>query len=173
MDIINLISIGIIGLVGYQVANTSNLNSNLKAIVTININKINGTVKFEQIDISTVTIEIDLDGFEPNSSHGFHVHMKSVKSGESCDLAGPHFDIDSSPHGGPFDSHKSRHVGDLGNILADGAGRVKTKFSDYLIRLNGSKSIIGRSLIIHDKPDDFKTIESSGKRLVCEEIKAI
>jgi len=169
MDFINLLSAGIIGMVGFRVFNTGLDNSNLKARVKLDSNKIKGTIKFEQVNPSTVTIELDIKGFEPNTSHGFHVHAKPIKPNDSCDLAGPHFDsnLSDSPHGGPHHNPKSRHIGDLGNILADSNGRVQTKFSDYLISLDGPNSIIGKTIVIHEFEDDFKTIESSGKRIVC------
>jgi Cu-Zn family superoxide dismutase len=172
MDFINFISVGIIGFISYRVLNTKS-EKNLKAQVKLQGDKIKGTINFEQINSSKVTIQLDLDGFEPNGSHGFHVHLKPIKPSESCDLAGPHFDMSDSPHGGPFDSDKQRHIGDLGNIHADSEGRVRTKFSDYLIKLDGPNSIINRTIVIHEKADDFKTIESSGKRIACGTIYAI
>ena len=49
-----------------------------------------------------------------------------------------------------------RHVGDLGNITADSAGKCQMKFSDKQISLRDfQRSIIGRSVVIHAKPDDL------------------
>jgi Cu-Zn family superoxide dismutase len=170
MDFVNIVSIGIIGFVGVGVFSSKST----QALVKLDGNKIKGTVKFEQINSSTVTIELDIQGFEPNTSHGFHVHANPIKPNDSCDLAGPHFDSGSeSPHGGPHHEPKLRHVGDLGNILADSNGLIRTKFSDYLIKLDGPNSIIGKTIVIHEFQDDFKTIESSGKRISCGLIESL
>lgn len=56
-------------------------------------------------------------------------------------------------HGAPQD--EIRHVGDLGNIKADATGVAKTIFSDNLISLIGSRSIVGRGLIVHQDIDDL------------------
>jgi Cu-Zn family superoxide dismutase len=166
MNFVNIVSIGIIGLVTGNVFMTKPKQT--KARADFLTGKISGYVEFAQVpNTHNVTIEVNLSGFEPNTSHGFHVHMKPIKPSDSCDQAGPHFDPTGSPHGGPHESHKKRHVGDLGNILADANGNVKVKFSDYLIELSGTNSIVGRTLVVHEKEDDLKTIESSGKRIGC------
>jgi Cu-Zn family superoxide dismutase len=41
-----------------------------------------------------------------------------------------------------------RHVGDLGNIMSDKDGNVETEFFDYFMSLNGSNSVIGRSIVV-------------------------
>jgi Cu-Zn family superoxide dismutase len=168
MDFINIVSIGIIGLVTGSVFMTKQIQS-LKARAKFDSGKIKGYVVFEQEpNTRNVTIQVNLSGFEPNTSHGFHIHEKPIEPGDSCDKAGPHFDPNnSSPHGGPHDGPKARHVGDLGNILSDANGNVQVKFSDYLIELTGQDSIVGRTLVIHESADDLKTIESSGKRIAC------
>jgi len=56
-------------------------------------------------------------------------------------------------HGGPKD--ETRHVGDLGNIMADANGSARVYISDYRITLCGPNSIIGRAVVIHSGPDDF------------------
>ncbi len=133
--------------------------------------KIRGYVEFVQVTNTTnTTIQVNLSGFEPNTLHGFHIHEKPIKLGDDCDQAGPHFNPSSSPHGGPHDSAAARHVGDLGNILADKNGNVKVEFSDYLIDFSGPNSVVWKTLVIHEFQDDLKTIESSGKRIACATI---
>jgi Cu-Zn family superoxide dismutase len=172
MDFANIVSLGIIGFVTGSVF-LSGSNTNKKAQAKFSSGQIQGTVEFAQLTDSTnIIIQVNLSGFEPNTSHGFHVHEKPIKSGDPCDKAGSHFDPTNSPHGGPHDGPKARHVGDLGNILADANGNVKVKFSDYLIELTGLNSIIGKTLVIHESQDDLKTIESSGKRIACATIYA-
>lgn len=68
-----------------------------------------------------------------------------------------------------------RHVGDLGNVIADENGRVSTSFSDSVITLYGARSIIGRAVVVHteeddlgltDHPDSHKT-GNAGGRVAC------
>jgi len=170
INIVNIVSIGIIGLVTGSVYMNGKTKP-VKARADFKTGKIRGYVKFVQIvGTNNTIIDINLSGFEPNTSHGFHIHEKSIKPSDSCDLAGSHFDPTGSPHGGPHDSQKKRHIGDLGNILADANGNVKVKFSDYYIELSGSNSIVDRTIVVHEKEDDLKTIESSGKRIGCAKI---
>lgn len=60
--------------------------------------------------------------------------------------AGPHFNPTSSEHGGPFD--EVRHVGDLGNIVADESGIAHIDIKDCLMSLSGTNGIIGRTLVV-------------------------
>ena len=56
-------------------------------------------------------------------------------------------------HGAPTDL--VRHVGDLGNILADSAGNAHFEMFDPLIALDGPYSILGRAFVIHSGEDDL------------------
>ena len=85
-----------------------------------------------------------------------------------------HFNPYNQTHGGRDDL--VRHVGDLGNLIADSQGKVITEFTDHMIKLRGDKAnIIGRGLIIHADPDDCgkgtfpdsKTTGHAGKRIAC------
>ena len=66
-------------------------------------------------------------------------------------------------------------MGDLGNIIADKNGNVSMIIKDKLVKLRGKYSVIGRSIVIHDKEDDLgrgnnkeslKT-GNAGKRIAC------
>lgn len=63
-----------------------------------------------------------------------------------CTSAGPHFNPDCVDHGGPTDS--IRHAGDLGNAVAGADGVAKINMSDKHISLQGSNSIIGRTIVV-------------------------
>ena len=120
--------------------------------------KVKGKVTFTQKD-DGVEIVAELTGLTPGE-HGFHVHEFGDCSMADGKCAGGHFNPTGMPHGGPDDA--KRHVGDLGNIKADDSGKATYKRVDKLISLNGSNSIIGRSVIVHAKADDFKTQQPPG-----------
>lgn len=112
---------------------------------------ISGTVRFQQAqDSSKVNIFVDLHGLPPGQ-HGFHVHNGS--STGFCN-AGGHFNPFSRVHGGPAD--EVRHVGDLGNIQADGSGVASVSFTDSGISLwDPARRIDDRPLMIHCGQDDL------------------
>ena len=64
------------------------------------------------------------------------------------------------PHGGPED--KKKHLGDLGNIEADRTGRAKVNLLSETISLSGRNGIVGRSIIIKERADDYKTQPAGG-----------
>jgi len=41
-----------------------------------------------------------------------------------------------------------RHVGDLGNVVADESGVAKFEVTDKLLNLTGPNSIIGRTVVV-------------------------
>src|SRR4030095_10417493 len=62
----------------------------------------------------------------------------------------------SQPHAGP--DAAARHEGERGNVEADASGNAKLDYVDHQISLgNDAKSAIGRSVVVHAKPDDLKT----------------
>ncbi|KAL0477620.1 superoxide dismutase, Cu-Zn family [Acrasis kona] len=104
--------------------------------------------------------------------HGFHVHQYGDLT-NGCITAGPHFNPGNKTHGGP--GIEERHVGDLGNVVADKDGVAKIDLVDEQVVLSGRDSVIGRSLIIHADEDDLgkgghedsKTTGHAGARLAC------
>jgi Cu-Zn family superoxide dismutase len=127
--------------------------------------KVKGKVTFRQVD-GGVEIVAELTGLSPGE-HGFHVHEYGDCSMADGKCAGAHFNPTKKDHGGPDSAN--RHVGDLGNNKAGANGEGTYKRDDKLIALSGPNSIIGRSVIIHAKPDDLKTQPSgdAGDRIGC------
>jgi len=132
------------------------------------IPNLEGTVEFiEKVDTNQVIINVNIKGIPPGY-HGFHIHEAGDLT-ENCISACSHFNPLDKNHGGPLD--KERHVGDLGNIKANHKGIVKQTFIDNKIKLKGKNSIIGRSVVIHENPDDLGKggLDKSHKFIIDEE----
>ncbi|UCF95899.1 MAG: superoxide dismutase family protein [Spirochaetaceae bacterium] len=119
---------------------------------------IKGIVTFIQ-EGSGVRIVAEITGLPPGK-HGFHIHeFGDGTAAEGVSLGG-HFNPANTTHGGPED--QERHIGDLGNLEADKSGRAKYNRLDTRIALHGRNSIIGRSVVIKEKVDDYKTQPGGG-----------
>ncbi len=113
---------------------------------------IQGTVHLTEYQ-EGVEINVRLKGFEPHTIHGFHVHEAGDLT-EQCKSMCAHFNPYGTQHGGPLS--RERHVGDLGNLLANAKGEVITTFYDSRIKLRGTKcNVLGRGLIVHEQEDDL------------------
>ena len=76
--------------------------------------------------------------------------------------------IEGHAHGGP--DAEERHVGDLGNLQADGTGRADYNRTFADMTINGDHNpIVGRSIIIHEGEDDLTTqpTGAAGGRIAC------
>jgi superoxide dismutase, Cu-Zn family len=104
--------------------------------------------------------------------HGFHVHEKGDCSAPDGASAGGHFNPGGKPHGAR--DAAARHAGDLGNLKADPYGLARVDFVDSMLSLSGPDSIVGKAVIIHEKPDDFTTqpTGNAGARQACGVIEA-
>ena len=114
---------------------------------------VKGTVTFEQESESSNTkITWDITGNDPNAERGMHVHAFGDNT-NGCTSAGPHFNPHGKDHGAPDDDE--RHVGDLGNFKTDAQGNATGTVEDKLIKLIGSESVIGRTIVVHAGTDDL------------------
>lgn len=102
---------------------------------------------------------------EPIGPHGFHIHENGI-----CDIgdpknpfiaAGGHWNPDNQPHG--------NHAGDF-PVLFSNDGKAITCFLSNRFK---PEDVIGRSIIIHQNPDDYRSqpAGNAGKRLACGIIK--
>ena len=148
---------------GAKAANQPTVTKAVCIIHGLGEHKVHGMVTITQKG-KEVMIEGKLMGLPPGK-HGFHVHEFGDCSSADGMSAGGHFDPEHQPHGGPHSA--KRHVGDLGNITANGRGVAEIKITDSVVQLHGPHSIIGRSIIVHAKEDDLKDIKSAGARIGC------
>lgn len=128
-------------------------------------NHVTGTVTFTAVH-GGVRIVADLEGLTPGI-HGFHIHEFGDCSAPDGSSAGGHFNPKNHQHGGP--DNPVRHVGDLGNITADAQGKAHYERIDKMLELNGKNSIVGHSVVVHSKADDFVTQPTgdAGGRVAC------
>jgi Cu-Zn family superoxide dismutase len=135
-------------------------------------NKTFGEATFEQAG-SKVRVSVYVQGLKPGQEHGFHIHeVGDCSSGDGMSAKG-HFNPFGKPHGHPGSGE--RHAGDLPSLKADKAGRAKIDVEVDIITVTaGPASIVGRGLIVHADPDDYKTqpTGNAGARLACGVIRA-
>jgi Cu-Zn family superoxide dismutase len=128
-------------------------------------NKVEGTVTFTKTG-DEMKVVADLTGLTPGK-HGFHVHEFGDCSSPDAKSAGGHFNPTNAPHAGH--DIEMRHVGDLGNIEADASGKAHLELTDKKMTFSGENSVVGRSVIVHEKADDLKSQPTgdAGGRVGC------
>lgn len=107
----------------------------------------------------------------PAGVHGIHLHEKGLCEGPTFQSAGGHWNPDAKKHG--RDNPQGAHLGDLPNLQVGADGTANTSFE--LAGTSAARGNIkladtdGTALVIHAKPDDYKTDPSgaSGDRIAC------
>jgi Cu-Zn family superoxide dismutase len=106
----------------------------------------------------------------PHGEHGFHIHSAGDLRGQGCKGACDHYHVGPpSNHGGSPSHPGQRHTGDLGNIVGPSFSKR------YFLRSVRIADLYGRSVIVHQDPDDLGkgnqedslTTGHSGKRIAC------
>jgi superoxide dismutase, Cu-Zn family len=134
-------------------------------------NQAAGTVMFTP-NGDRVRVLAKVSGVAPGL-HGFHIHEKSDCSAPDAASAGGHFNPTNTPHGNP--SSGSHHGGDMPMLEADASGNATLDVTlDTVTLRDGPNSIVGRSVVVHNDADDYKTqpAGNSGARLACGSIVA-
>ncbi|SHJ00173.1 superoxide dismutase, Cu-Zn family [Cruoricaptor ignavus] len=131
-----------------------------------------GTAKFTQSG-EKVSLALNVKNLTPGI-HAVHIHEKGDCSDPKAENADGHWNPTSEKHGKW--GHSEFHSGDIGNLTADNSGNAKLNFSTDKWCLGCSdeqRNIIGKTLIIHEKADDFHTqpTGNAGGRVGCVEIK--
>ena len=132
---------------------------------------INGTVRFYDTAYGTVVFAEILGlplsiGEETSPVFGFHIH-----SGSSCaDVGKTPFSDTGAQYDRGGRAHPY-HSGDLPPLFGSGG----IAFSAFLTDRFSAEEVIGRTVVIHDLPDDFTTQPSgnSGLKIACGEIVSV
>jgi len=156
------------------------INDGKNAISFVKSDIVNGIIYFHQCSpYDKVKVRFILKG-TPNRTHAIHVHEFGDAMDGDCKSLGPHFNPYHTLHGSRrYDDQ--RHAGDLiNNITFDREGYFRYEYEDDIIRLSGDTdySIVGRSIVIHNKPDDLgkggndESLISgnAGERIACSSI---
>jgi len=129
-----------------------------------------GTVNFTQKG-DKVQVSARISGLAPGN-HGFHIHEKGDCSSGDGLSAGGHFNPASQPHAHPAST--ARHAGDMPMLVAGSDGIATLNVDLDVITIgNGQNDIVGKGLIVHKDPDDFKTqpTGNAGARVACSVIR--
>ncbi len=106
-----------------------------------------------------VLIEANIIGLPLNKSgfFGFHIHEGTRCSGPDFSASGSHYNPKRLPH--------PEHAGDLPPLLSC-SGKVFLAVATDRFQI---EDIIGRTVIIHNSPDDFKSQPSgnAGAKIAC------
>jgi Cu-Zn family superoxide dismutase len=129
--------------------------------------KASGTVDFYQVG-DKVRVAANVSGLVPGRQHGFHIHeVGDCSSGDGMSTKG-HFNPLGKPHA--HFSTSDRHAGDMPALTADSNGRATLETDlDVITVTAGPAGIVGRGLIVHADPDDYKTqpTGNAGARIAC------
>jgi Cu-Zn family superoxide dismutase len=129
-----------------------------------------GEATFEQQG-DKVRVLVNVQGLKPGQQHGFHIHeVGDCSSGDGMSTKG-HFNPMAKAHAHPG----MGHAGDLPALQADNGGRAKLDAMVEGVTVGpGPTSVVGRGLIVHADPDDYKTqpTGNAGARIACGVIRA-
>ncbi len=133
--------------------------------------RISGTVKFFPTSKGTVVLA-EIFGLPASGEKcgkdffAFHVH-----SGASCTGNPDDSFADAGTHYNPTDCPHPYHAGDMPPLFSANG----TAFLAFLTDRFTVDEIIGKTVIIHDSPDDFTTQPSgnAGKKIACGEIVSV
>ena len=133
--------------------------------------KAKGVVHFTQSG-DKIKVEAMLEGIKPGP-HGFHIHEKGDCSAPDFSSAGGHFNPTGKPHGDH--SSPEKHIGDMGNIIANAKGKVSVTLEISSATIGGPNGLLSKAVIVHEKADDLKTQPTgdSGGRIACGVIEAL
>lgn len=164
------------------VEETSGAAESLKDAVAVNSKEIRvimesksgtnstGEVVFKENNDGVVTMKATFSNMTPGT-HAIHLHEKADCSSEDGTSAGGHWNPTHEKHGKWGDA-EGYHKGDIGNfeVDQDGNGKLTFETDEWCIGCDdNTKNIIGKSVIVHESPDDFvsQPTGDAGGRVSC------
>jgi len=132
---------------------------------------LSGTVRFYQTRKGVIVLA-EISGL-PHSDlpchervFGFHIHQGTDCGGNMDDPF-----ADAMSHYDPYGCEHPRHAGDLPTLFENN-GFALSLFLTHRFSVN---EVIGKTIIIHDQPDDFTTPPSgnSGTKIACGVIQRV
>lgn len=170
------IFIGIValGLFIFSCKSSTTVGDSKKVNITLEArsgSKVQGNADFTEKN-GIVYLEAKLTGLTAGV-HAIHIHEKADCSAADAASAGGHWNPTFKKHGKWGDAEY--HKGDIGNFTSDvdGNATVLFKTDEWCIGCgDATKDILGKGLIVHDKPDDFTTqpTGNAGARVACSAI---
>jgi superoxide dismutase, Cu-Zn family len=133
-----------------------------------------GQVKISEKQPGVVRLEIEVDAKNSQMAlggdHAVHIHEGGTCAGPDFTSAGDHFNPTNTKHGSP--EWQGHHAGDLGNveIEEDRTGKKSLNTIELTLTPNQPSTVVGRTVIIHEKQDDFVTQDppgNAGGRIAC------
>jgi Cu-Zn family superoxide dismutase len=135
-----------------------------------------GPLAAESLGASTAAADITDAGGRavarvmPAGAYGAHVHATGRCDAPAFTTAGPHWNPSGRQHG--KDNPAGMHKGDLPNLLVGADGRGSFEYTVLGAAVGGPGGMIdadGAAVVIHQRPDDYRTDPSgnSGDRIAC------
>ena len=129
-----------------------------EAMAMITGENIYGSAKFYQTGQGTV-VAVDVTGLPqtPTGIFGLHIHQGSSCAGQDYADALGHYNPDNTDH--------PNHAGDLPPLFANNGRAFMIVRTDRF----QVAQIVGKTVVIHDAPDDFTTqpAGNSGNKIAC------
>lgn len=123
--------------------------------------KVKGMVLFYRFRRGSVVVA-DIMGLPDNESgiYGFHIHEGIACTGNPSDPF-----ADAGNHFNPYGKEHPMHAGDMPVLFGNGGIVWGAFFTERFM----PGEVAGRTVIIHDMPDDFKSQPSgaSGTKIAC------
>lgn len=117
-------------------------------------------------DKTGLTFTLDARNMKPGT-YAVHVHTTGKCEGPKFTSAGGHWNPTGKQHG--KDNPLGAHYGDLPNLTVSAAGTGSVTFTIAGATMAGLLDADGAAVMIHAKPDDYKTDPTgdAGDRIAC------